>query len=44
MYWDYECMEFVIAVLYKMEFCNDQQILLMVIWLVLARVESVEIS
>ena len=43
-YLDCECMEFAIAGLYKMTFCNDQQTLVMIIWLVLTRVESEEIS
>ena len=44
MYLDFECMEFVIADLYKVEFCSDQQTLLIVILLVLTRVESEKIS
>ena len=44
MYLDCECMEFVIAGLSKMEFCNDEQTLLMVIGLVLTKVEREEIS
>ena len=39
MYLDFECMEFVIADLYKVEFCSDQETLHIVILLVLTRVK-----